>query len=322
MTSSGFDSQVGYAIESPSGTYTAPTRAIEHVKSALTSKRDPIISQGIKANRRHQGRSSKGIEVVGGSVLHELAPQNTGMLFTQLMGAVANSGAGPYTHVFTSGPLVETQSLTVQVGTPDDAGTINPLNFLGCQIASATITVPAQAKPVMIEPTFVGQHLQNTGDGDTPGTLVAATYAATYVPFTSLNAVLTLAGAEFEFDDLTINIDNGLKTGRYTARSTNPSRAKIAKESGWRTWSVNVNADLWNLVAMNRAFASTEVAFSLALTAGTASLTIAGNVRTDPFSPTVDGPDTLKQGLKMDFVSLTSDAAAMTMTLVNSDATP
>jgi len=321
MTAAGFDSQVGYAVESPSGTYTAPTRAIEHVKSTLKSVRPPIISKGIKAGRRHQGRSAKGLEVVAGTITHELSPINTGMLFKQGMGAVSTSGAGPYTHVFTPGALVETQTLSIQVGTPSENGTINPLNFTGCQINGFTITSKT-GEYVMLDLDVVGQHMQNTGDGDTVAGLTAAVYSSTWAPFSHLHGVLSIAGSEYEFDDVAITVANNLKTGRYTHRSTTPSQAKVAKESGWRGFSAVVNSDFWNLTAMNRAFAGTEVAFSWALTNGSNTLTIAGNVRTDPDTPVIDGTDNVKQGLALNFVSLTSDAAAFTATLVNTDSAP
>lgn len=322
MTAAGFDSQVGYAIESPSGTYTAPTRAIEHVKSTLKSTRPDIVSKGIKAGRRHQGRRMKGNEIVGGTVSHELSAVNTGLLLVQALGAVSTTGAGPYTHTITPGALVETRTLTVQVGTPSYDGTVNPFNFVGCQVKSGQISVK-NGEAAMLDFDWVGQHLQNTGDGDSVGTLVAATYDSNWAPFTSLNAVLSIAGSEYEFDDITFKFDNGLRTGNYTNRSTTPSKAKLSKEQGFRTWSATINSDLWNLTAMNRAFTGTEVAFSLVLDAGASNkLTIAGNMRSQVDSPTVDGTTLVKQGLTVDLLSTTSDAAGLTLTLVNSNSAP
>lgn len=320
MTASGFDSQVGYALESPSGTFTAPARALEHVKSGLKSTRPPIISKGIKAGRRHQGRSSLGMEVVAGPITHELSPINTGLLFTQLMGAVATSGAGPYTHVFTPGPLVETQTLTVQVGTPSDDGTVNPFNFTGCQIEDATITSKT-GEVVMLDLGFIGQHKQ-TATTDTVAALTAASYSSTWAPYTCLHGALSLGGSAYEFDDCAIKIKNNLKTGRYTHRATTPSQAKVAKENGWRDFTAVVTSDFWDLTATNRAFLGTEAAFSLVFTNGANVLTFAGNVRTEPETVTVDGPNGVKQALALNFVSLTSDAAALTITLVNTNALP
>lgn len=321
-TASGFDSQVGYAIESPTGTFTAPTRAIEHVKSGLKSIRKDYPSKGIKAGRRSAVRMLTGTEVVAGPISHELSPANIGMLLVQGMGAVSTSGAGPYTHVITPGALVQTQTLSVQVGTPSYDGTVRPLNFTGCQIAGFNIGVKSGDNAAMLDIDWVGQHLQSTGVGDTVAALTAASYSSSWAPFTGLQAVLSIAGSVYEFDDLTFSCKNGLRTGNYTARSTTPGRAKLSKEQDLRTWTCAVKSDFWDLTVLNRAFAGTEVAFSLALTSGTSSLTLAGNVHTQTESPTVEGTALIKDALNLEFVSSSTDAAACTFTLVNGESSP
>ena len=57
-------------------------------------------------------------------------------------------------------------------------------------------------------------------------------------------------------------------------------------------------------------------------TSGANVVTFAGNVRSDVDSPTVDGPETVKQSLPLVFVSTTSDAAAMTITQVTTESAP
>ena len=322
MTASGFDSQVGYAIESPSGTFTAPTRALEHVKSGLKSTRSDTLSKAIKAGRRSAPRIHKGVEVVAGQIVHELSPINIGMLLVQGMGAVSTTGTNPYTHVITPGALVETQTLTVQVGTPSYDGTVRPFNFTGCQLAGFGFDVKAGGEPIMLNTDWVGQHLQSTGDGDTVTALTSASYSSTWAPFTGLNAVLSIAGAEYEFDDLSFKCTNGLRTGNYTARSTTPSRAKVSKEQDMRSWTCAIKSDFWDLTVLNRAFAKTEVAFSLALTSGANSLTVAGNVHTAVDSPTVDGTGLIKDALNLSFLSSSTDAAGLTFTLVNTNSAP
>ena len=321
-TASGFDSQVGYAVESPTGTFTAPTRAIEQVKSGLKSSRTDTPSKGIKAGRRGAVRMIKGVEVVAGTIVHELSPANIGAILVQGMGAVSTSGANPFTHLITPGPLVETRTMSVQVGTPSFDGTVRPLNFSGCQIGEFGIDVNSGADTVMLNVDWVGQHLQSTGDGDTPAALTSASYSSAWSPFSGLMAVLTINGAEYEFDTLSFKANNGLRTGNYTARSTTPGRAKLSKEQDLRSWTCAVKSDFWDLTVLNRAFAGTEVAFSLALTNGSASLTLAGNVRTQTESPTVEGTALVKDTLNLEFLSSSSDASACTFTLVNADSTP
>lgn len=315
MTAAGFDSQVGYAIESPSGTYTAPTTAIEHVKSTLKLEIDRIMSKGIKAGRRHQGRWFPGAQRVKGTVTHELSPINIGKILRTAMGAVNTTGAGPYQHVYTAGPLTQTNTLTVQVGTPSVDGTVNPFSFLGCHIVSITIT-SKKGEAAMIDVEFYGQHL------DVGQALVAASYASTWAPFTFLHGVLSIAGSEYEFDDITMKWTNPLRVDRHVHRATTPARPKTSLESGWREWTATVNSDFHSMTAINRAIAGTEAAVSLVFTSGANSLTFAGNARSDVDSPTPDGPETLKQALPLVFLSTTSDAAAMTATQVTTESAP
>ena len=163
---------------------------------------------------------------------------------------------------------------------------------------------------------FYGQHL------DVLQLLTAASYSSTWAPYTFLHGVLSIAGSEYEFDDVTLNYTNALRTDRHVHRSTTPARPKTSLESGFREWTATVNSDFHSLAALNRAIAGTEAAFSLVFTSGANVVTFAGNVRSDVDSPTVDGPETVKQSLPLVFVSTTSDAAAMTITQVTTEPTP
>ncbi len=315
MTAAGFDSQVGYALESPSGTYTAPTTALEHVKSTMKLEMDRIMSKGIKAGRRHQGRWFAGPQRVRGTVSHELSPINTGKILRALMGAVNTSGAGPYVHVYTPGVFTQTQTLTVQVGTPSVDGTVNSFSFIGNHLVGATFSSKV-GEAVMADFEFYGQHL------DVGQSLTAASYSATYAPFTFLHGVMTIAGAEYEFDDITLSYKNNLRIDRHVHRTTTPARPKTSLESGWREWTATINSDFHSMTALNRAIAGTEAAFVLTFTQGANILVFSGNVRSDVDSPTVEAVETLKQGLPLVFLSTTTDAAAMTITQTTTESAP
>ncbi|MBK7829626.1 phage tail tube protein [Nannocystis sp.] len=313
-TASGFDSQIGYATEATAGIYTAPTRAIEHVKESLKQTIERIESASIKAGRRHQGRWYPGTRKVEGTVEHELGPANLGILLRHGMGAVSSSGTGPYSHVFTPGALVGS-GLSCQVGRPGLDGTVWPFSYLGCQIAKMKISAKT-GEIVMVELSLVGQ-FEDTGQS-----LVAPTYAAAWVPFTFAGAQLSVAGSVFACDSFSFEIDNALDWPRYKMSATNPDRPLVAKESGWRSFTGSIEADFTDLTAYNRYVNGTEAAISAVFTAGAHSLTIAGNARFDGETPTVDGPGLLGLNLPFRMLSTTSDAAACTMTLVNGDATP
>jgi hypothetical protein len=81
-SASGFDSQIGYAVEATAGTYTAPTKTLEHVSESLKLTKERIESKGIKAGRRTgSGRWSAGRQWVDGSISHEFSVASIGPIF-------------------------------------------------------------------------------------------------------------------------------------------------------------------------------------------------------------------------------------------------
>jgi hypothetical protein len=80
--------------------------------------------------------------------------------------------------------------------------------------------------------------------------------------------------------------------------------------------------DFVNYTAYSRMIAGTEGALVLAFNAGaSAQLTITMNVFYTDAAMNVSGPGLVKQTLPFEVISATSDAAAITAVLINSDAT-
>jgi hypothetical protein len=312
-TASGFDSQIGYAVETTAGTYVAPTKTIEHVSESIKFQQERIESQGIKAGRRgSSGRWALGRGWVEGSIQHELSASTIGPILRNLMGAVSTSGSNPYTHVLTYGAASE-GGLTIQVGRPDLAGTVNAFSYLGCQITELSLSSKV-GEISMLDFSVYGQK------EDTAQSLAATSYPSAWSPFTFAHGVLSLAGAEYEFDDINLTFNSGLMTGRHTHRSSTPTQPRISKEANFRTAGGTINSEFISMAAYNRFKNGTEAALSMVWNAGaSAQLTVAGNVRFDGETPNVSGPDMLKQALPFKFLSTTSDAAMLTVTLVNAD---
>lgn len=312
---SGLESQFGFSPETTAGTRVVPATFLEFVSESLKFQRERIVSKGLKAGRRTQGRWKPGVQYVDGGFVLELAPQSTGKLFRWMFGAVATSGAGPYTHVFTPGTL-DDEFLTIQVNRPDESGTNRPFDYLGCQCTDWTLNCQVNQFATLSASVY-GMH------EDRAQTLAAASYPATWSPFTFVSGSLQLAGSGYEIDDITITGKNGLQTGRHRIRATTPERPVQSRESAFRTYGGSLNSDFFGLTAYERFVNGTEAALSLVFNDGAnAQLTIAGNVRFDGETPNVSGAEMVKQALPFVFTSLTSDAATITATLINSDATP
>jgi hypothetical protein len=315
MPGSGIDSQFGFAPESTHGTRVVPATFLEYVSEGLKLRRNRITSKGIKALRRTQGRWRPGKQWVEGPITIELGPQSVGKLLKWAMGAVATTGAGPYVHTFTPGTL-DDESMTFQLGRPDESGTVRPFDYTGCQCTNWQLSLKVD-EFAMFQITTFGQH------EDTSQTLATASYPAAWNPFTFLSGSLQLAGSAYEIDEITLTGDNGLQTNRHVIKSATAERPRQSRESGYRQYGGQLSSDFFNLAAYNRFVSGTEAALVLTLSDGAgAQLVVTGNVRFDGDTPNVTGPAMLKQPLPFVFTSLTSDAAAITLALTNSDATP
>lgn len=315
---SGLAAQFGFAAEATTapGTRVTPTRFVEFVSEDIKYDKQRIESMSIRASRRlGSGRWAAGIEEAAGSFSMELGPQGTGLLFKHALGAVSTTGAGPYVHTFTPGTL-DDKTLTIQVGRPSLDGTVNPVDYLGCSITNWTLAAEVNQ--------FLSAQWNIYGMTElVDQSLATASYPTGYSPFVFTQGTLNIASSGFCVQSINLAMDNGLATGRHRICGTNNSRPKVALENGMRNYGGAISADFESMTAYNRFRNGTEAALSLEFDAGTsAKLVIAGNVRFDGETPTVSGPELLTQSLPFKFISTTSDAAAFTVTLTNSDSTP
>jgi hypothetical protein len=144
MGYTGIDAQIGYALESTVGTPVTVTAFLPLVSESLMQESGRLESAGIIAGRRVLASQqwNGGDITVSGSVQHELYNRGLGKLFTAMFGAVATTGAGPYTHTFTPGDLTG-DALTIQVGRPATNGTTYPFTYAGMKVASWEIACSA-----------------------------------------------------------------------------------------------------------------------------------------------------------------------------------
>lgn len=311
---SGLGSQAGCKIETTYGTRVAPDRFYKIISEGVRKRQEQIWSKGIAAGRRTEHQVSLGKSWVEGPVVMELCPQSLGLLLRCGFGAISTTGSNPYTHVATPGDLGD-DSATWQFNRPDESGTDRPWDYTGLVVTSWELALKAGELAVLTL-NYYGQK------EDTSQTLASVSYVAGSIPFSFIHGALSLGGSEYKIDDITLRGANNLTTGRHVITATNPGLPLQPKEgTARRAYGADINSDFWSLTAYNRAIANTDAALSLALTNGSTSLTIAGNVATTVDTPTITGPGMLKAKLPVTFYSGTSDAAAITATLVNADST-
>jgi hypothetical protein len=216
--------------------------------------------------------------------------------------------------VFTPGTLAD-DTLTVQVGRPGLGGTVHPFDYSGCAVTDWTLAATLDGFVMLDLSVYALKE-------DTGQSLATATYPTGWSPFVFTSGSLSIAAGDVSIRSISVTGNNGLETGRHRISGTTPAQAKQSLESGFRVYEAAISADFESLTAYNRFVNATEVALSLVFTDGaSASLTIAGNVRFTGETPNVSGPELLEQPLPCVFTSATSDAAAITATLVNADST-
>lgn len=312
---SGLAAQLGVKAETTWGTFVAPTRFYPLISESLTEEIDRLESEGIVTGLRvlNTAQWAAGNVDVGGDIETELYQQGMGALLKACFGAVSTSGAGPYTHTFTPGDLTD-DHLSVQVGKPDVAGTVQPFSFSGMKVTDWELSMEAGGL-VTLSTSLVGKQLA------TSESLATASFGTgTATPFTFKHASATIAGGAANVKKLTIQGSNGLDGDRRFIGSeyrAEPLEAELREYGG------TVDLEFESLTQMNRFRNATEVALVATISAGaSASLTTTMNVRFDGATPEVDGRGIVQLSAPYKCIGSTTDASAITAVLISNDTTP
>jgi hypothetical protein len=242
-------------------------------------------------------------------VTTELPNTDIAVFFKHAFGAVSTSGAGPYVHTFTPGDLTG-DSLTIQVGRPASTGTVHPFTYAGCKIATWEISASV-GDIAMLNFSVLGM------TETTATALASASYDSTWEPFVFTEASLTIAGsAAGTVKDLTLSGDNALTLRHRLGSAT----SKEPLEIGLRTYEGTITTDFDALTHYDLFVAGTEAALVATFDNGTETLVVTCNIQFVGETPELSGFDLLEQNLPFRMISSTSDAAAITAVLTNSEA--
>jgi len=307
---SGVLASMGYAKEPTAGTREVPDHFVEHVSESMVLDQKKIKSSGLAAGRRTLKGFSNGNGSVTGSVEMELVPEGIGELLELCMGGLVTAGAGPYTHTLTPGDLA---TGTFQFGRPSTDGTVNVFEYKGCMVSSWELSCDATGDGSMI--TFSVDLVGQTED--TGQTLATVAYPTITARWTSVQASLTVAGTAYCVNSFTLSGDNGLDTDFKACAAT--AGQPTIRESAMREYTGSLTADFEGLTQYNRYVGTDQSALVITIDDGTSSLVITTNVMYTGSTPTVSGPEVLKQESPFECLSATSDAATITMVLTNGD---
>lgn len=308
-TGVGTDVALGFAIETTENTRIAPDTFLEILSESLTHEKEWILSQGLGGGRAMHRRKTAGMSTAGGSVAVELRTAAMADLLRLCIGGdPAVTGTDPYTRVFTGGG--DLPSATFQKLVPHDPTTKQAFDFVGSKVNSWTLSQnPNEFANFQLE-VFSKRCVTDQS---------AATFAPPASPglLTFQHATVTTPDDEICFDSFTLTGNNALeRQGKVCSGGEFDIRP-----GGRRTVEGTLSGDFTDMDAYNRYIAGTEgtltVSYSLS---ASASITIAMNMAFTGETPTVNGAGVVKQGIPFMALSETSDADALTVTLVNDEA--
>ncbi len=202
---SGLAAQLGLKEETSWGVPATVDQFVPLVSETMTHEVERLESAGIIAGRQllTDDQWADGNIVASGDVQLELYNRSMGRLWEAAFGTVDTSGSDPYTHVFWVAN--ERPSLTVQVGKPSVAGTVEPWTFPGCKVSEMDVAFAA-GELVTCGVSLVGKwgirHREIT-DAD----------------YSNEGTVVVSADADFNSDDVGKPISGGSVTAGVTITS-------------------------------------------------------------------------------------------------------
>lgn len=308
---SGLAAQLMMAAEVTPGTAVTPSKAYKHRSENIALEIDRLESEGIQSGKRvlRSDDWTPGTQRVMGDVELELTTKNWAFLFSHMLGTVATSGAGPYTHTATPGDL-SGKSLTVQAGRPGTDGTVRAFTWAGMKVASWSLSASVDELALVT--------LSLVGMTETTATaLASASYTSSNALFSFVHGSLSVAGSSFPVKEVELNGDNGLDAERFFLGQPTTSEPL---EATLREYGGSLTADFVDLTAYNRFVNGTEAALVLTFTRGADVIQITTNVRFDGTSPEVGGLEILEQALDFKCVGASTDAGAITVVVTSSEA--
>jgi hypothetical protein len=262
---SGSRAQIIYDQETTFGVTPASpdARILPFLSEAFGQKRERNNSNVIRGNR-NATKGTKGKKDVSGSIDTELNPY-MGTLWKHVLGSVATTGSGPYTHTITVGALPV--GLTIEKGFTDIG---QYFLYNGCRVSKASLEFNDSGfVPFKME--FMGRKR----------TIAAASFDATpvdlgHLPWDMFEASIEEGGSAIaNVRKVTMEIEENLDGENYCIGSQGE---RISIPEGSFLVSGNITALFEDLTLYNKAMNDTESSIRIVLSRGTGAGT-AGNER-------------------------------------------
>lgn len=317
MTAEGSNAHFVYAEESTPFTYETPTIALPIIQESVgNTGSQPIGNTWIYKGRRVRHSSPQTKAVYGGQVRVPLTSNSLGTLLKCSTGSVSTAAGPPIVHTITPAVL---SPVSFQIGWDDNTATPVPFwkDATGALAEGWTIETQADQQPT-IQFDFRARNLQVSTTGSVQQAEVTPSYASlTLLEFSDLTVNLD-AGGTLCFDAFTLNCRNNLYRSPAIC-PTNPAVA-VFEDSGQQMFSGTIGRDFDDWTWYNKFVAGTTFTLQAIWNAGTNAklqVDLVGKFLGD--TAAVAGMERIKNGLPFEVESATSDAAAFTIALTNTD---
>lgn len=302
--------QIGWKREATWGTAVVVDTFVPPISSTLNVDEGWMRPAGIRAGRRVRPLALLGARKISGSVDLEMPNVSVASLLKDMFGAVATTGAGPYTHTFTPGDANE--SLTLQTGVQDATGTVQPFTASGVKLDSWELSA-AVGEFARLKFDWTGKDLV------TATALASASYAAGLVPFTFVQATLTVSGSSVaSARAVTLRASKGLRNDRHVLGSR---LIQQQLEEDRFEFTGSITADFDSLTLYNLQVSGGATALVVTLSNGTDSLQVTTNVQISGDAPSLQKHGLEEQTINFEVAHGTSDASGITAVLTNTEAT-
>lgn len=335
MGRTGLYTQFGFGEEVAWGTDVAPTRFLPIVDEDLSDSFERITSESLMAGIKvddYWAENRKGVE---GGVTFEVFNKGFGLLLKHIFGAIASAqpSVGPdptvWEHTATLGGL-DGKSLSVQVGVPDVAGTVNPFTVPGAKVVEWELSLEVDGL-LRLAVTFDGIKFL-TATSVPARALGVASYATGMKPLPFHGATLDIGGTALKVRSFSLSGSNGLKVDRFVIGQM--EKLEQIEDTERRSYESEIGHDFdpamgGGMAAYNAFVNGTEAAFNAKFLGDIISTTkryglelTMPRVRRDGATPTVGGPDVVEQTQNLKILQPAAGASPITAVYRTTDASP
>lgn len=290
--STGLQTYFGIAEETTVGTYVAPTEFLPIRSSTLKRQRGVIYDDSIinGIHTRDFTQAATGSVTVAGRVSLALFRGDVlNLILEHMFGTQSGTGTTIDKYLWTPATL-KGKGLSIVIGKTRTDGTINPEAFLGCKIASWSISIPSGDNIATLDLDIVGIGFDDS---------IAAPTITRQVPaaYNYLHSALTIGGDTPKVSSLTISGNNGLNDSQRYHGSDTIDEPLIEDD---RTWMYEPTIEFEDTTYIDVEVAGiTYTTLTATLTAGDDVLQFtAGGLLEEGADPDIPGKARLEAPLK------------------------